>query len=46
MGPIQILINKWAKPLGLKSACPGSIYLQLCKSVDAVGYQQYDDDSD
>jgi len=46
MGPIQLLINKWAKPLGLKSACPGSVYLQLCKNVEATGYQQYDDSED
>jgi hypothetical protein len=45
-GPIQILINKWAKPLGLKSACPGSVYLQLCKNVEATGYQHYDDSED
>jgi len=45
LGPIQILINKWAKPLGLKAACPGSIYLQLCKNVEPTGYNQYDSDS-
>jgi len=46
VGPIQLLINKWAKPLGLKAAYPGSIYAQLCKNMEPTGYQQYDDSDD
>jgi len=46
VGPIQILINKWAKALGLKTACPGSKFVSLCKNVVATGYQQYDSSED
>jgi len=46
VGPIQTLINKWAKPLGLKVACPGSVYAQLCKNVEVTGYTVYDSSDD